>query len=251
MRHNTPIINKDLKDFNPVVFGWEDCLPTHSFGPAIREYYLIHYVIRGDGTLYADGKAYRAGKNQIFIIKPDEVTTFTTNPEDPWEYIWIGFTGKLAGRFGDLRERIISMDGSIFFEMQKCEEYESCREEFLASKLFLLYLDLFEGKAKKLSYSKQVCTYIDTQYSHPVSVAGIADIVGLERTYLSKLFKKEMNISIQDYLINTRLQKASELLKIGFNVNEVCRMVGYTDTFNFSKMFKKKFGQSPKNFKNT
>lgn len=46
------------------------CTPAHSFGPAIRDHFLIHYIIEGSGTFLENGKLYKLHKNQGFIIFP-------------------------------------------------------------------------------------------------------------------------------------------------------------------------------------
>ena len=50
---------------------------------------------------------------------------------------------------------------------------------------------------------------------------------------------------MQDYLIDTRLSKAAELLVRGYTVAESAAIAGYSDSFNFSKMFKRRYGVSP------
>ncbi len=72
-----------------------------------------------------------------------------------------------------------------------------------------------------------------------------------DRSYLSRLFKKRYGVSVQDFLVDVRLSKAAEFLRKGNNVSISAKLVGYEDVFNFSKMFKKKYGMSPKEYKKT
>jgi AraC-like DNA-binding protein len=55
-------------------------------------------------------------------------------------------------------------------------------------------------------------------------------------------------MGIQEYIIGVRMENAKTLLQNGFSVNRTADMVGYHDSFNFSKMFKKLFGISPKQY---
>ena len=66
----------------------------------------------------------------------------------------------------------------------------------------------------------------------------ITESLGLDRRYLSRIFKESMGISVQDYLIRVRLEQAQKLLAEGTSVKMTSQLVGYTDCFNFSKMFK-------------
>ena len=69
-------------------FGYEHCLPRHSYGPRVRLNYVIHVVIDGKGMLDYGGKRWMIGKGQMFILFPGEVTTYYADKEDPWYYCW-------------------------------------------------------------------------------------------------------------------------------------------------------------------
>lgn len=242
------ISNKAFADLNPLLCGYEKCIGGHSFGPAIRDYWLLHYVKNGRGELFIKNNIYKVEKNSVFIIPPGEVTKYTADIEEPWEYIWVGFNGKFASRFYEL-EPVINLKTDIFLQMLECGTTNSCREEFLLSKLYMLYFQLFGSSDSVNDYAMQVRDYIDTNYMNNVSVEEIASIVGVERTYLSKIFKRKFNISIQNYLISIRLRHGGELIKKGYNVSQAAYMCGYADAFNFSKMFKKRYGISPSDIK--
>ncbi len=49
--------NENFVDIGLYQYGWEQCAPAHSFGPAARNHYIFHYVISGTGTLMADDSA--------------------------------------------------------------------------------------------------------------------------------------------------------------------------------------------------
>ena len=63
------ITNRHLHDLNPLVLGEEECRPGHSFGPAVRQYTLIHYVVRGKGVFYARGGVWPVEAGQAFLIR--------------------------------------------------------------------------------------------------------------------------------------------------------------------------------------
>lgn len=77
-----------------------------------------------------------------------------------------------------------------------------------------------------------------------------AEKLGLSKEYLYRLFRKEMDISLNEYLQNVRLEKAKQYLSESgkYKVYEVCEMVGYEDQVYFSKIFKKKYQISPKEY---
>lgn len=77
-------------------FGYEHCLPRHSYGPHIRNNFVIHIVIDGKGVLEKKGRQWQIRKGQMFILFPDEETTYEADKDAPWYYCWIGFHGDMA-----------------------------------------------------------------------------------------------------------------------------------------------------------
>ena len=63
---------------------------------------MIHYVIKGSGTLYSEKGEYKVGHGQIFIVTPYENAYYVADESDPWEYIWIAFNGRLAKKLDTL-----------------------------------------------------------------------------------------------------------------------------------------------------
>ena len=71
--------------------------------------------------------------------------------------------------------------------------------------------------------------------------------------YLKRIFKQEMNMTPRQFLTETRLANASKILGMreeNVNISQIARQCGYNDPLYFSKLFKRKFGVSPKNYKN-
>ena len=82
-------------------YGYEQCLPLHSYGPFVRNHFLFHYVISGKGTLLVDDENSQSTEYQLqggmgFLIEPDRVNTYFADRKDPWEYAWIEFSGLRA-----------------------------------------------------------------------------------------------------------------------------------------------------------
>ena len=97
-----PLENKHFSDFSPRDFGYQKCEPSHTFGPAIRDYYLVHYIEKGTGTFKNAHSEYKLKSGDAFLIRPDEVTVYTADEKNPWSYIWVGFTGDMASLFDAL-----------------------------------------------------------------------------------------------------------------------------------------------------
>lgn len=87
-------------------------------------------------------------------------------------------------------------------------------------------------------------------YQERVKINELANFIGVNRSYLTSSFKKEMGCSPQEFLVDLRIKKAKALLKgTDMSINSVANAVGYTDQLAFSKVFKQHCGMSPKMYK--
>ncbi len=244
---------KEFSDINPVDCGWEICRPNHAYGPAIREYYLIHYVKSGRGTFKNERAEYEVTAGQLFVIRPGEVTYYKASEDDPWKYSWIGIKGNVATVF-DSAPDVITADCQKHFDaMKKYIELDYMREEALAGQSLLLIADLFgekNGGKNSSGFAARAANYISVHYMQPISVESIAEKLNIDRRYLSRLFKREFGVTVQEYILSSKMKHAAEFLASGYSVTQSANMTGYTDVFNFSKMFKRYHGVTPSKMKN-
>ena len=92
---------------------------------------------------------------------------------------------------------------------------------------------------------------LDENYQKPLSLQDIADDIHLNPSYLSKLFKDTEGITITEYLIGVRMDKAKQFLEFypEAKIYEVGEKVGYPDPVYFNKVFKRRIGVTPKTYK--
>jgi len=242
------LINRKLQDLNPLSAGQQKCPPGHSYGPRVRKYTLIHYVLRGRGTFEARGQRWQVQAGEAFLILPGEVTTYTADTQDPWEYQWIGFDGALAARFAQLPP-VFRVSESTFRALRREEDEAQIPEYLLAAGLFRLYSELFAQPGKRRNPVRLVQDYVRSCYMQKVSVEDLARQLHMDRRYLSRLFKRRTGMSIQEYIVQVRLDESKTLLRRGCSVPEAAQLCGYDDTAGFSRIFKKHCGVSPANWK--
>lgn len=243
MRYTVLVEDKGFLDFSPCDAGTETCDPGHKFGPHVRNYYLIHFVIGGRGRFRTPRGDYNIEAGSAFIIKPTEVTVYQADERNPWEYMWLGFRGGLADTFLDLPD-VFEYDAAINDMLRTAIFADNGREALLTGVLYNLYARYINDKGRA-DYPNRVKSYINAHYMEDITIASVAENLGLNRKYLARLFKEKHGISMQEFLIDKRLHEAKKLLKQGYNVEECAYMVGYNDPFGFSKAFKKKYGISP------
>jgi AraC-like DNA-binding protein len=257
-------------DLNMYQCGTENCDPGHFYGPAIRDHFLIHYISGGKGRFCIGEKTYHLQKGQGFLICPDIVTYYQADIEDPWTYSWVGIHGLKAEIY--LKSAGLTAASPIF-TYDNDDFIKNCFDDMIAAKklqkgreirlLGLIYMflsqlievngkDRFtdqEGSRKEI-YIKNTIEFIGMNYSRKMSVADIARHIGLDRSYLGSIFKEQLDTSLQDFLVNYRINKSIELMKNkNLSIGDISRSVGYDDPLNFSKIFKKCRHISPKEYR--
>ncbi len=252
--------------------GMEECDPSHSYGPIKRTEYLLHYILKGKGFYKVDGKTYHLGKHDSFIIYPDEITYYEADKEDPWTYIWIGFDGIRAEsclnyaslskenricKF-DCEDILIECINGMLNASQLTYSNDLKRESYLFMFLSALIHEKHDSSIENNEihdypvhvYVDHALEFIDHNYEKNIKVNDIANYIGISRSYLTNIFKKSLNVSPQEYLVNYRLEKACALLKTtALPVNTIAAQVGYDDPLTFSKVFKSFHEVSPTTYR--
>ena len=241
------VANQNYRGFNPIFVGAQKCPPSHSFCPAIRNHHLIHYVVSGTGIFRTAEQEYALHAGEMFIIHPGEETYYEADAASPWHYIWIGFTadGELPLALPSVIHAPAAM--VIFQKMLDCESHEKGRSAFLCARLWEFFTLLLENsESGEIDYVQYALDCIHSEYVEPITVETIASRLGLNRSYFSTLFKSKTGVSPKRYLFEYRMRMAASLLKDEHKpVTVTANSVGYTDIFNFSKMFKQYYGVSP------
>lgn len=255
MKHDIMLETLPLCDIIPRVCGTEDCVPGHNFGPHYRDFTLLHYVVSGSGIYHSPRGSYKVSAGQIFIIRENEMTTYTADPVTPWTYIWIGFSGNVQiqdfveSDVLDVRECL-----HLFKEFMDCEKISNGREWYLCGKIYALLFHFKSlntpAKTSGAQYVDMAENFIRSNYMQEIKVSTLAGYLNLDRGYFSVIFKRHTGKTPQQYIVGLRLQKAAELIAV-YNVSpgEAARQTGYPDVYNFSRMFHRVYGVAPSKYK--
>ena len=267
--------NENFVDLDLYQFGWEQCTPAHSFGPAARNHYLFHYVISGTGTLMADDskgvtQTYQIKSGQGFMLFPGQISTYVADKNLPWEYAWLEFGGLKVREMIEIAG--ITKDSPIYHANSK-DLRQNMMEEMLyivknedKSPLHLighlyLFLDYMTRSAETMRlkqggrlrdfYIKEELSFIEQNFQNDISVEDIAAFCGLNRSYFGKIFHDTIGKSPQEFLMSYRMQKATELLKLTqLSIGDIGNAVGYSNQLHFSRAFKNVYGVSPREWRN-
>ena len=238
--------------------------PLHSFGPALKPHYLIHYILNGKGILRIGGKEYRLEEGYGFLITPDELAFYQADEKDPWTYVWIGFTGTKAAEY--MESIGLSVASPVFRSTQSDELYRivhdmmehntfGITDDLRRNGLLHMFLSVISESAELSArsdndranqYVRKAVEFIQANYCNPIKVTDVADYVCINRSYLYTLFHNSIQMSPQQFLTSCRITKAMELLKVTqLSVEGIAISCGYQDPLVFTKAFRQMKGISP------
>lgn len=246
--------------------GVQQCPPRYCWGPAVRDHYLIHYIMSGEGTFTIDTRTYKLRAGQLFIIYPSQAVSYYADDVDPWEYAWVGFNGIEAERLLQLtdfsRENpVVSYNDSSKLRKHLLDIYNSSgsavyNESKMTGHLYLFLSSLIsmsdgsrKGNGGNMTYVEKALKFIQYNYSNDISVEDIAASVGLSRSHLHRIFVQNLSVSPNEFLIKFRINKACSLLKSSdLPINSIAGSVGFSDPLYFSRVFKKIKGTPPSKY---
>lgn len=238
--------------------------PLHSFGPALKPHFLIHYVLSGKGRFSVQNKEYSLEAGTGFLIEPGELVFYQADEKEPWTYVWVGFSGSQAEEY--VKKMGLSGKHPVFCS-EHSEELYACvrnmidhntsgvandlrRNGELAVFLSLIASDVSvretDDDDKANAYVRKAVSFIQSNYCNPIKVTDVADFVCVNRSYLYTLFENSLGMPPQKFLSAYRITKAAELLQTtDIPVESIALSCGYNDALVFTKAFKQMKGISP------
>ena len=246
--------------------GKEECQPGHYFGPAVRPHYLIHIVLKGKGIFQKGGVTYSLKRGDAFLIPPMESTYYQADQEDPWTYAWVGFDGSSCPEI--LSQTVFARSFVYQNPGSNISAFLGCMERLLASftqshgrqlepigNLLLLLSFMPDSSMEKTrdysdEYFRSAKEYIEHNYSYDIRISDVAGHVGIDRTYLYRIFMEHENTSPKQYLLWHRLRMAVQMLcSTDYTITEIAFSCGFKDAPSFCNYFKKHTGSTPRVFR--
>lgn len=250
-------ITRNFESGKLLFCGYEDCAPGHSFGPAVRDYYIIHFITAGRGTFFDGKREYKPEAGEGFLIVPSAVTRYSADKAEPWSYSWVAFEGEGIVKY--LSAAGVNAENPVFGklggEAEQCfrdmrRHFDSDGNECAILACMYRFLALIIersgcGSVQK-SYAERAAEFMKYNFHKGVGVRDAASFVGIDRAYLSKLFRENFGVAPSEYLFRLRMEEAERLLRNPkLRISDVAAGIGYSDQFVFSKAFLRWFGVAP------
>lgn len=255
--------------------GYEKCAPGSYDGPGMRNHYVFHLILSGKGVFRSGGRAFSLSEKLGFMIFPETPVHYAADMETPWEYIWVGFSGRSVREM--LQHTTISPDIPVI----AFEGFETARRllrgivtsvkaggDASVMESYGMFLELMaqltrengmlpDGVIPSTSkpiyelHVEKAMEYIRNNLSTDISTTDVADYLGLNRSYFYKIFfdlcGKSPSCFISDYRLNT----AWHLLHYtSLPISEIATQVGYNDPAYFTRRFTRRYGMPPNTVRN-
>lgn len=271
MNHNYKnsykVSEKELVSLSVYNVGFQKCDPLYQWGPGIRDHYLIHYIISGQGTYLVNKETHLLHAGDTFLVYPNTEVTYYADRQNPWEYCWVGFTGSDASMIlkatDFTREHPIIQDTPLGSDIKRqlLHIYDARGNEFkhavemtgrlyTALALFMHSATHPDVKTSVNLYVQKGIEYISANYSYPITVEDISAYVGLSRSHLFRSFQTVLQQSPKEYLTDFRMKQACYLLEHSdLSITAIANSVGFDNSLYFSKTFHRLKGKSPREYR--
>lgn len=250
--------------------GFEQTKSCHTYGPTKRSGYMIHYVYSGRGLFICEDREYSLSAGDFFFIDPTATIKYIADDKDPWSFYWVGFRGSMANYY--LERTTVSKDNPIFTEPSDSQIIKSKMTKLIEISLissdndillnaclleiwhYLILMhpkeDYIQSKLHKNTIFNKAVNYLQNNYEKKIFISDLAQALSVDRTYLYKVFMNETGVSPKHFLTTIRLNKSKELLlQTDLPINVISNSIGFEDSGNFVKYFKKIENCTPSQFR--
>ncbi|MBP8988732.1 MAG: AraC family transcriptional regulator [Clostridia bacterium] len=273
-------INYD-QEMTLVQCGHQKTTPAYGYGPMIRDHYLIHFIQTGKGKLNLHNRIFTITEQHCFLIYPHQIAYYESDEADPWDYYWIGLSGYDVERvleqagftynrfilplisaeqlFQTLQQMVTSItdpeiDLLLNGLLRIALHYLVRNKEWIQSDFTVEAIDDPKLASCQTNmddeYVRIITSIIQTSYMQNIQIEEIANRMGLNRSYLTSIFKKHTGKSIRSYLSEFRIEQACILLKDKRrSIESIAHETGFNDPLYFSRAFKNIKGYSPSEYR--
>lgn len=231
---------------------------------------IFQYTMKGAGKLHTGKETYIVPAGHAFLVNipGDHEYAFDPDLAEEWEYVWIRFDGIVEDWLNKnglgLQSPIveISPDSAPFrllWQLYTDTSDKHVGDRFdLSLRIYEWLLSLQRSLLSRGAYVSseipsaytRVAAYIDRHYAEDLTLEQLAEIAGLNKYYLCKMFPHYLSATPMDYVRNRRIEKAAEMLRNGqLPITTIATLCGFSNVSYFGKVFHKLVGLSPSAFR--
>ena len=271
MEHSNSIF-RGYKDPVSVSYKWGE--QPYVFVPHLHSSLEIYYNIKGCKSFLVNNKFYHCNQNDMFIVPSMQIHKALLNDENDYERCVISIsadTMKTLSKMPNLPQKQFDIifnpgekacpkahlsEDEHFYFIGLVNSYNSPSHD--ATDRFIVLLKIlqfissiyksnnnFEKAFSPETVAEKVLCFVEQNYKSQISVSELSEKMALSEAQLYRLFKKETDMTVKEYLTMRKIAEAKKLLYLGCSVKEAGFKSGFNNYQNFIKSFKKIEGYSP------
>lgn len=249
--------------------------------PHSHDYFELVYVLDGQSEQIVDGKPSVIGRGNYYLIDIGQSHEYRRISEKNLPIINVLFSPRLidaGARPADkiktvMRHRLIGFEpdilsrspAGIVFEDENgeihgkftrmLESYRGMKQgyrEYIRAELLSVLILMLQSVSKPLSKQHQkefvrwLADYAECNYAQPISLSDLCHSISYSLPYVSKCFRAGVGMTFSEYLQKVRItQSCAMLCESNMPVEEICRLVGYSNTAFFHRIFRNTVGLTP------
>ena len=231
------------------------------YGPSTRDVYLLECCTQGEGAIVINGARFPVKPGDCYVLLPGDKVTHYSSAANPRVGYSCALDGEELGRAfaaaGITSQKPFvapQLFQKVLTRMEKLEQLRyatdiSAEYSRMGYTYEIMGILTRNTQEKELdTWADRVLQLIESRYNQPITVQWLADQMGLERCYFSKVFKERTGKTPAAYLAEVRIEKACSLLKETEEpVSAIAAAVGQ-DARNFARSFKQVTGKTPRQY---
>lgn len=225
-----------------------------------HDFYEIIMILKGNSKQYINDTVYQTQKGNVVILKPEDSHCFLSQSED-LSMLSLSVEYSEAMRFfqdfnldtiiPSSKELIIfdvqnissKLNFTSWFPSKKPFEYQL---KFLLCSAIELYLDYLNQNSEIPSELLNAIEQMKEPHNMQAGIPAFVELSNYSRSHLTRLIRKHYNLSLQEFIMDMRLETAyNNIILSGDFLEDIACSVGYSSFSHFNKIFKEKYGVSP------
>lgn len=228
--------------------------------------YILLYCTEGEGDVFIFQQSYLLKPNHFIIIPPDLPHHYKSSLKNPWTIFWVHFTGKRAEiiydryasnkptvKFIAYNEQRVKKFLDIInlldytFEDKSLEYANINLLHFISS---FIYQQEFNSKSKEKNMVNKSIEFMKKNLHKSLKIDDLAAHQNLSISRFCEVFKENTGYPPIHYFIQLKIQKSCQYLYFtDKSIKEICALIGFSDPYYFSRMFKKMMDVPPSKYR--
>ena len=233
--------------------------------------FIINMTVKGQGKVFDGEDAFNCNPGDLLLFPPDATHFYGRAPDSPdWHHRWVYFRPRAywanwlkwrnqvnkVGRLALTDKALISEFDALFQQIeQTCKVGRRSSEDLAINLLERLLIRCFEETPENRVLPidqriEEACQFLSRNLAEDVNLEEIARHVCLSPSRLAHLFREQMGVNLVRWREDQRMILAKHLLQSSCSpIAKIAGLVGYDDQMYFSRVFRKRVGVSPSEFR--